>query len=240
MKIYFNLFFAATVIYASVAGADTTLVYKLTGTQGEEIEHTYNIRVRFMRVDSNAESQPYSLILDAGFMIMHVVDDDKKVFSTYGESPYHQDRKMPEKSGHDANLKQVARKPVVAPILKPTGKKDTVAGVRCMIVNEIVNDMPVAEHCMADAYALGMTPREVITMARLIDFSKAWTDPDWIAVQSNEKYISIRSRPAGGDVTFMLEAVSHETASRDYFRVPPEYQKLDSKDGHTGIITGKK
>lgn len=240
MKIYFSLFFTAAAFYASVAGADTTLVYKLTGAQGEEIEHTYNIRGRFISVDSNAESQPYTLILDAGFMIMHVVDDDKEVFSTYGESPYHQDREKPEKSENDANAKQMVKKPVAAPILKPTGKKETVAGVRCMIVNEIVNNKPVVEHCMADAYALGMTPRELITMARLIDFSKAWTDPDWIAAQSNEKYISIRSRPTGGDVTFVLEAVSHETASRDYFRVPPEYQKLDSEEGYTGIITGKK
>lgn len=240
MKIYFNLFLAAAAFYASVAGADTTLVYKLTGTQGEELEQTYTIRGRFMSVDSNAESQPYSLILDAGFMIMHVVDDDKKVFSTYGESPYHQGKKMPEKSESDVNVKQMAKKPVTAPILKPTGKKETVAGVRCMIVNEIENDKPVAEHCMADAYALGMSPRELITMARLIDFSKEWTDPDWIAVQSKEKYISIRSRPSGGDVAFILEAVSHKIASRDYFRVPPEYQKLDSEVDFTGIITGKK
>lgn len=240
MKNYFNLFLAAAACYASVASADTTLVYKLTGAQGEELEQTYTIRGRFMSVDSNAESQPYFLILDAGFMIMHVVDNDKKVFSTYGESPYHQDKKTPQISENDANVKQMAKKPVVAPILKPTGKKETVAGVRCIIVNEIENDKPVAEHCMADAHALGMSPRELITMARLIDFSKEWTDPEWVAVQSEEKYISIRSRPLDGDVAFILEAVSHKIASREHFRVPPEYQKLDSEGDFSGIITGKK
>jgi hypothetical protein len=102
------------------------------------------------------------------------------------------------------------------------------------------NDKRVAEHCMADAAALGMTPRELITMARLIEFSKQKTDPDWIALQSDEQFIAIRSGPPGGAATFVLKSVSHDIVPWDYFRVPREYKKLPPADDYAGLITGKK
>ena len=173
-------------------------------------------------------------------MIMHVVDSEAAEFYTFGESPLHQGKKLPAPSGDNATPKQTAKKALPEPSLQPTGVVNTVADVRCNIVNEIVDGKPVAEHCMADAASLGMNPREMTTMARLIQFSREWSDPDWIAVQLKERFIPIRSRPVDGTESFLLKAVSHQTPPADYFRVPREYRKLDSDDDYAGLITGKK
>lgn len=242
-----SLVLAGAVCLASVAEADTTLVYELTDAQGNKIEQKYQIHGRFLRIDSDAESQTNSLILDAGYMFMYVVNRGKQTFTTFGSSPFHQGKRMSEKTktaGTDepeaANIREASTTTPQPPKLSPTGQKKTVAGTRCMVVNEIRNDKPVAEHCLADAAALGMTSRELISMSRLIEFSKQWTDPDWIAVQSGENFISIQSAPPAGDATFVLKSVSHEIMPSDFFRVPSEYQKLEPENDYSGLITGKK
>jgi hypothetical protein len=242
-----GLILAGAVCLASVAEADTTLVYELTDAQGNKIEQRYQIHGRFLRIDSDADSQPNSLILDAGYMFMYVVDPGKQTFTTFGSSPFHQGKQMPAKAKttgtaepETADTKKVSATSPQPPVLSPTGQKQTVAGVRCMVVNEIRNDKPVAEHCLANAAALGMTSRELITMARLIEFSKQWTDPDWIAVQSDEDFVSIQSVPPAGNATFVLKSVSHEILPADHFRVPSEYQKLEPENDYAGLITGKK
>jgi hypothetical protein len=242
MKIRLSVFFAVAVAITlpTTVNAETTLIYELVDDQEVAKEQTYTLHGRWARVDDSTLTDKQHLILDAGFMIMYVVDTEKTVFYTFGESPLHQGKKLPAPSGDAANPKQAAKKASPEPNLKPTGAIETVAGVRCNIVNEIVDDKPVAEHCMADAAALGMNPREMTTMARLIQFSRDWSDPDWIAVQMKELFISIRSRPVGGTDTFLLNAVSHQTPAADYFRVPREYRKLNSDEDYTGLITGKK
>lgn len=240
MKTHLNLLFAVTAGLSFAINAETTLVYDLVDSQGATKEQTYTLHGRWVRVNNSNENEAEEnfLLLDSGFMIMHVVDGEKGEFYTFGESPHHQSRTMPKTVEGDGKTKQATEKKTEMPGLKPTGKKDTVAGVQCRVVNEVVNDKTVAEHCMAEVVALQMTPRELITMARLIEFSREWTDPDWIAVQSNEKYVSIRSRPADGDATFILKSVSHELPPGDYFRVPPAYKKLDSDIDYAGLMTG--
>lgn len=240
MKNHLNLIFAATASLSLAVHAETSLVFELVDAQGAKKEQTYTLHGRWARVDDTAEEHKKFLILDTGFMIMHVVDSEKSVFSTFGESHFHQG-KQDQTAADVATAKQAAERGGKVPTLKPTGNKDTVAGIRCNIVNEIENEKPVAEHCMASASALGMSQREMITMARLVDFSRQWTDPDWIATQSNEQFVSIRSRPAGESATFQLKSVSHLTPPSDYFRVPAGYQKLDTAaDDHAGLITGMK
>jgi len=238
------------------ADADTTLVYELVDSAGKKTEQTYTIRGRYVRVDKDSESKKNFLLLDGGFLIMHVIDGEKGTFSTFGESPYHQDKQFsakpapasvaePEAEQAKAEPEAGQAKPAAAEsapmsVLSPTGKMQSVAGVRCRVVNEMRNEKPVAEHCLADPAALGMTPRELITMARLIEFAKQRTDPDWIAVQSDEQFISIRSAPPGGDASFVLKSVAHDIVPRDAFRVSPGYKKLLPEDGYAGLITGKK
>ena len=240
MKNYLNLIFAASAGLSLAVHAETSLVFELVDAQGTKKEQTYTLHGRWARVDDTAEEHKKFLILDTGFMIMHVVDSEKEVFSTFGDSPFHQGKKLQTKSGDEANPKQATKNAVKVPTLKPTGSRDSVADVRCNIVNEIVDNKPVAEHCMANAAAMGMSRREITTMARLIQFSRDWTDPDWMVVQMNEQFISIRSRPAGGDVIILLKAVSHQTPPVDFFRVPKEYRKLDPGTDYEGLITGKK
>lgn len=238
MKTRLTLLFAITAGLSHTVNAETSLTYELVDAQGATKEQIYTLHGRWARIDNATVSKQKHFILDTGFMIMHVVDSENATFSTYGDSHFHQG-KQKQTEADDAKAKQAAIRAAKVPTLKPTGIKDTVAGIQCNIVNEIENEKPVAEHCMASIYALGMNNREMITMARVIEFSKQWTDPDWIATQSNEQYVSIRSRPAGGDATFSLKSVSHETPPGDYFRVPPEYQKLDTAD-NSGLITGSK
>ena len=242
MKTRLTVFFAVTaaIILPTTVTAETTLSYELVDAQEVKKEQTYTLHGRWARIDDSTEADKQHLILDAGFMIMYVVDTENKVFYTFGESPLHQGKKLPAPSEDDANPKHTAKKASPEPTLKPTGAVDFVADVRCNIVNEIVDDKPVAEHCMADAAALGMNPREMTTMARLIQFSRDWSDPNWIAVQMKELFIPIRSRPVGGTETFLLKAVSHQVPPADYFRVPREYRKLDSGEDYAGLITGNK
>jgi len=246
MKSYLNPCLAVILSLSFTAEADTTLVYQLADAAGEKTEQTYTIRGRFIRVDKNAEAPKDFLLLDAGFLIMHVVDGEKGTFTTFGESRFHQGKKPAPaaQAGSTATPKsesagKAAAISLQASVLSPTGQKDSVAGYRCRVVKEMRNDELVAEHCLVDAATLGMTPRELITMARLIEFSKQRTDPDWIAAQSDEQFISIRSRPAGGGETFVLKSVAHDVVSRDYFRVPPEYKKLESKGDYAGLISGE-
>ena len=240
MKTRLTLLFAIAAGLSHTVNAETSLTYELVDAQGATKEQIYTLHGRWTRIDNATVSKQKHFILDTGFMIMHVVDSEKSVFSTFGESHFHQG-KQEQTAADVATAKQAAERESKVPTLKPTGNKDTVAGIRCNIVNEIENEKPVAEHCMASASALGMNQREMITMARLVDFSRQWTDPDWIATQSNEQFVSIRSRPAGGSATFQLKSVSHLIPPSDYFRVPAGYQKLDTAaDDHAGLITGMK
>lgn len=207
---------------------------------------TYTSRGRYVSVNKNPEAPKDFLLLDADFMIMHLVDSEKATFTTFGDSPYHQRNKVLPAPwpAAPADPEAAPSKPATAAspqpsVLSPTGETESVAGFRCRVVKEMRNDEVVAEHCMVDAASLEMTPRELITMARLIEFSKQRTDPDWIAVQLDQQFITIQSRPVGGEETFVLKSVAHDIVSRDYFRVPPGYKKLESKGDYAGLITGE-
>jgi hypothetical protein len=247
MRTCLSLCLAAIFSLPAGASADTTLVYELVDAAGKKTEQTYTIRGRFVRVDQGSDTPKNFLLLDGGFLYMNVVDGEKGTFTTFGESPFHQGERLPAtaKAASEAEptaepAEQAAAQTSPKSTLSPTGKKRSIAGVRCREVMEMRNDKPVAEHCVADAAALGMTPRELITMARLIEFSKQRTDPDWIAMQSDEQFISIRSAPPGAAATFELKSVSHDIVPREYFRVPAGYKKLEPEHDYAGLITGSK
>jgi len=247
IKTAISLLFVGAVCVASAAVADTTLVYELTDAQGNKSEQRYQIHNRFMRIDRAVGLQPNALILDAGYMFMYMIDTDKKTFATFGSSPYHQGARVPaaDKTGETAdtapkNPEKTSAAPSRSSVIKPTGKREAVEGIRCMVVNETSNDKPVAEHCLADSGALGMTPRELITMARLIEFSKQRTDPNWIAIQSDEDFVTIRSTLPDGETTFVLKQVSHDILPPENFRVPEGYKKVAPQPDYAGLITGSK
>ncbi|HUT40198.1 MAG TPA: hypothetical protein VM011_02565 [Gammaproteobacteria bacterium] len=249
MKTRLSIVSAVAALLSCSVHADTTLVYDLVDAAGQTTQQTYSIRGRFLRVDKSNEAPENFLLLDGGFLYMNVVNGEKQTFTTFGDSPHHQGgTRLPAAAPKaesaaapaPAAAGQAAEKSPPKNILSPTTEKNTVAGFSCRVVREMRDDKLLAEHCLVDAYALGMTPRELISMARLIEFSRQRTDPDWIAIQSDEQFITIRSRPAVGEPTFILKSVSHEIVPREYFRVPAEYEKLQPADDYTGLITGKK
>ncbi|MEZ5540467.1 MAG: hypothetical protein R3F42_00270 [Pseudomonadota bacterium] len=222
------------------AHAETSLVYELTDSQGKTTEQTYTLHGRWVRVDYNVPDAPRHLILDTGFLIMYVVDSAQESFFTFGQSPHHQGEQLASTAGQQAAPQRMVERGSAAATLAPTGQRESVAGIRCNLVDEVVDGKTVAEHCLADPAVLGMSQREMITMARLIDFAREWSDPDWIAIQRNEQFVSIRSRPADGVATFVLKSVSHTTPPADYFRVPASYRKRETGSDYRGLLTGSK
>ena len=87
------------------------------------------------------------------------------------------------------------------PPLKPTKKSRKVAGIECRVVHELENDKPVIEHCMANSARLGITEREVISMARTFEMARN-RDLDW------------------------LTAVSNKPLEQGYLRIPREYTEI--------------
>lgn len=111
---------------------------------------------------------------------------------------------------------------------KPTGKTDTVAGVRCRIVVELLDGEPAIEHCMANKAALDVTERETRTLARLFGLARTrgW---DWLAVATaDEDFVSVRSRDLGQGTTFALQSMSTAALPQGHLRMPKGFVQIES------------
>lgn len=241
-----TLFLPAILSLASLGSyADSTLVYELTDASGKATQQTYTIDGRWIRVDSDDAFKNGYLVLDTGFLIMHVVDTKNKTFTTFGRSPIHQRFGLPKKHKegalHFQDFKNNKNNNLEKTKFVPGKKQKRVAGVRCREVKEITEKNKVrAEHCMADASAFGMTPRELITLSRLIQFSREMTDANWVAAQSKERYIPAESHSPDNKASFVLKSVSHERLPNDNFRIPKSFRIIEPKDDYSGLITGEK
>jgi hypothetical protein len=112
------------------------------------------------------------------------------------------------------------------PRFEASAKRDEVAGIACRVVQEVVDDKPVVEHCMANKAALGITERETRTLARLFVLARqrGW---DWLgAATRDEEFVSIRSRRVGGDGSLMLKSVSTEPLPAGHLRIPRSYKEV--------------
>lgn len=113
-----------------------------------------------------------------------------------------------------------------APEFAPTAQMDEVAGVRCRVVNELRRGEPAIEHCMANETALGITEREIRTLARTFAMARA-QGLDWLGTATtDEEFVSVRSRALDGGAALVLESVSTEALPPDHLRVPREYRKV--------------
>jgi len=112
------------------------------------------------------------------------------------------------------------------PRFEASAKTDKVAGISCRVVEEVVDDKPVVEHCMANKAALGITERETRTLARLFALARqrGW---DWLsAATKDEEFVSIRSRRIGGDGNLMLKSMSTEPLPAGHLRIPRSYKEV--------------
>jgi hypothetical protein len=111
-------------------------------------------------------------------------------------------------------------------MLQPTGGRKTVGGVRCRVVQELEGDRPILEHCMANKADLGITEREIRTLARTFVMSRE-RGLGWLATATeDEAFVSVASRDLGGERTLKLAAVSRDPLAPGYLRVPREFKEV--------------
>ena len=110
--------------------------------------------------------------------------------------------------------------------LQPTKRMETVGGVRCRVVAELVDGEPAVEHCMANKAAFGMTERETRTLARLFEMARkrGW---DWLpAATQDEEFVSVRSRRAADGAIWTLQSVSTAALPAAYLRISRDFREL--------------
>ena len=116
---------------------------------------------------------------------------------------------------------------------KPSGKSDVVGAVRCRVVNEVIDGEPAIEHCMANKADLGVTEREIRTLARLFILARE-LGYDWLgAATEDEDFVSVRSRALTRDKTLELRSVSTEALPAGHLRVPKDYKEAERASAPT-------
>lgn len=114
---------------------------------------------------------------------------------------------------------------------KATKKMDTVAGIKCRVILELGrDDKPVKEHCMANTGHLGLTEREVITVARLFAAAREM-DFEWLGVGTkDERFVSIQTRDLASNETLQLKSVSTKPLPKGHLRVPKSFKEVTSEE----------
>lgn len=192
---------------ASMAQADSILVYEKTGADGSKVEHSISITGRWLRIDTDGQGKPHHRIMDTGRMLLFEVDDSAKSYKlTHMGKLY-----WPE---------------IPVPKFMPVPEKQTVSDVRCQKVQEMGPEKPIAEHCMTAGGPLGLNARETKTLSRLFVVARrmGW---DWPGVSTpDERQVSIQSRNLGSGVTQQFKSVKHEAIPDDRFKVPDDYKQI--------------
>jgi hypothetical protein len=130
-----------------------------------------------------------------------------------------------ETAEHPAEAQSPPRLPP-APQFKPTPKTDEIAGVSCRVILELIDGEPAIEHCMANKAALGITERELRTLARLLVMARE-RNLDWLgAATEDEQFISVRSRDIKRGKTLSLQSVSTAALPPGHLRVPRDYTEV--------------
>lgn len=217
--------------------ADATLVYQTVNAEGAKTQHTFAISGRFVRVDMDSEPDRY-WVIDTGLLTMADVDKSKQRY-TFGKLP------RPELPAAAAAAKQkapaapqvgqgaeqtVKSAPGLAPepVLVPTRKKNNVAGTICRVVNEVADNQPVAQHCMAGTGPLGITSREMVTLSRLFTVARRM-ELGWAGVATaDERIASVDSRLSDGTTAQTLLSISYDWVQDERMQVSKGYKRVES------------
>ncbi len=242
MKPRLILLFTA-ILSHPVVQADVTLRWQLASPDGNGTSprhaQTWRIAGRWIRIDRKGNDN--WLLLDSGYLLMHVIDPKHKTFSIFGHSPIHQREGLQARHKGGAlhgNYRKPKELPQQATRLRGTRKLVTIAGKRCRHVEELHAGKVAATHCMADARQLGLSERELISAARVIKFAKRLTDPDWVAKQSDERFLSIDSRSTDKPAQrFTLTGISYENLPTSLFRISRDFRKLEPRANYRGLLT---
>lgn len=215
----------------AAAGADATLTYELTEADGSKTEKKFSTARFFVRIADSADEKRYLLFEAGKFFPLYAVDQEKGSYTqlTPEVIPFMGPDTLAKKKAdaHTPKIKPVEKAPRAE--LKATNKKQTVAGIRCRIVHEIIEGEPAIEHCMANSARLNITDREIITMTRTFSMARDHQF-GWLAVGTeDEEFISIQSRNLRSGKTFQLTSVSNKPLAQGYLKIPREYKQVKAE-----------
>jgi hypothetical protein len=110
--------------------------------------------------------------------------------------------------------------------LRLTKKNTKIAGIACRQVVELVGDEPVMTHCMADKARLGITEREIRTLARTFEMARE-REFGWLGTATqDENFVSIASEDLKSKKTLKLHAVSTAALPTGHLRIPREFKQV--------------
>ncbi|MGB5678989.1 MAG: hypothetical protein WBN36_14495, partial [Gammaproteobacteria bacterium] len=198
----------------SMAHADATLTYELSGADGGKTVKKFSISNFYNRIDDSIEKDRYLLYQAGRFHPVYSVNtaESSYMLLTPDVIPY----MGPQSQKHHGAIRSTeqreseqatanVKKP--APKFKPTKNLRKVAGIECRVVNELIDNKPIIEHCMANSARLGVTKREVITMARTFEIARNY-DFGWLGASTiDEEFFSIYSRDLQNKRVMQLTAV---------------------------------
>jgi hypothetical protein len=128
----------------------------------------------------------------------------------------------------EAEPDEAARKPLPAkPEFRATRETREVAGIECRVVEEIRDGYPVVAHCMANKARLGVTEREIRTVARTFVMARE-RNLGWLgAGTEDEAFVSIQARDLESGRKLVLQSVSTAPLPRGHLRIPREYRQTN-------------
>lgn len=197
----------------SLAHADSTVVYELTGTDGSKTQYTIAIRGPLLRLESIPKGKSDYTLMDTGRLLKFDVNNKTKSFQVTHMGRLY----WPETA-------------LNSPKFKPVAKKKTASGVSCQPVSEIgKNNQPVAEHCMSSGGSLRLNAREMITLSRLFMSVRRMSNKlsnSWLGVATpDERQVSILSHNPAGD-KLLLKSVTLGRMDKTLLKVPNDYKRL--------------
>jgi hypothetical protein len=112
------------------------------------------------------------------------------------------------------------------PELRPTAKTKTVGGVRCRVIQEVEGEQRIREHCMANKARLGITEREIRTLARTFVMARK-RSLGWLgAATKDEDFVSVATRDLNTNRMLELRKVSTDPLPAGHLRVPREFKQV--------------
>jgi len=219
---------------AAPVHADATLVYRTVSAEGAKTQHTFAIAGRFVRVDMDTEPERY-WVIDTGLLTMADVDQATQQY-TFGKLPRPElpaaakQKTLATPQGEQGAEQTVSTAPMLSPEpdLVPTRKKQNLAGIICRMINEVVDDQPVAQHCMAGTGPLGITSREMVTLSRLFTVARRM-ELGWAGVATaDERIVSVDSRLGEGQAAQTLLSISYDWIPDERMQVSKKYKRVES------------
>ena len=124
-----------------------------------------------------------------------------------------------------AQAKPAATPAAAKTSLRLTGQTKEVAGIECRIVEELKEEQPIMTHCMADKARLGITEREIRSLARTYQMARERDLGLLGTATKDEKFVSVASQDLQTKQTMELQHLSTKPLPAGYLRIPMGYIK---------------